>query len=215
MPLRTIILLTLICLSFSTIGQNPFLDSLKATLPHTTSDTQRLRTLNTLAKRGFALDARQSISFSTEAQSLAEKVKDSLALLKAHYYRAAGYYLSGLIDSAMLHARLALEIAELTEDPTFLIDANNLMGTVTSQTGDYTGAMEYQLTALRQAEVQKDSSRMATAYSNIGSAYYNHLEQAKGLAYWKHAAEILIALKDSVTEDTVLNNLGIASENTD
>ena len=215
MPLRTIILLTLLFLSFSTIGQNPFLDSLKATLPHTTSDTQRLRTLNTLAKRGFALDARQSISFSTEAQSLAEKVKDSLALLKAHYYRAASYYLSGLVDSAMLHARWALEIAELTEDPTFLIDANNLMGTVTSQTGDYTGAMEYQLTALHQAEVHKDSSRMATAYSNIGTAYYNHLEQAKGLAYWKHAAEILIALKDSVTAATVLNNLGIASEHPD
>ncbi|MCB9318012.1 MAG: hypothetical protein H6570_01915 [Lewinellaceae bacterium] len=90
-----------------------------------------------------------------------------MALLKAHYYRSASYYLSGLIDSALIHANLSLEIAQLTQEPSYLIDANNLLGTVISQSGDYTRALEYQLTALHQAEIHQDSSRMATAYSNI------------------------------------------------
>ncbi|MCB9318013.1 MAG: hypothetical protein H6570_01920 [Lewinellaceae bacterium] len=72
MSFKPIFLLIMMFSGLQAAGQNPFLDSLKTTLPYTTSDTQRLRILNTLAQRGFALDARQSIDFATEAQSLAE-----------------------------------------------------------------------------------------------------------------------------------------------
>jgi len=118
-------------------------------------------------------------------------------------------YLSTNIDSAMYFAQEALRISMSMDNGECKSRSLNAIGNVLLQTGQHDKALETYLSALRIAEKDKATDRIAQTYANIGNLYINQNEYRLSLDYLNRAKPINEKNKDYDKLTINLVNMGV------
>lgn len=153
--------------------------------------------LNTSLQKAFAEESIDSLIIS-----LPENASDSV---KAEYYIKAGTSSKGNTPKVAYELALkALKLAERTNIPTLYIDAQNLIGSIKNDLGEFTYALESHVKALEKSELIKDNYRLSASLNYIGNVYISQNLPAQAINYFEQSLKIA---ENSNTKNQILNNL--------
>ncbi|MCB9325724.1 MAG: tetratricopeptide repeat protein [Lewinellaceae bacterium] len=213
---KLILFCSLLTLCIPIFGQHSTVDSLEQLLEQTKADTTRLRLLDEIANLIYQSDFPKTITYSTEALSLAQKLGDAKHEMRAHYFLGVGHLLSSEEAQAVYHVEKALEIAEnKLLDQNGMMDCHNLLGNIYKKMNDVDKALFHLFESAKIAETYDNQDRLATTYSNIGQVYMENGEIQKAKSYYSKALAIFLAEKDLFYAAFLYNNLSEITESPD
>jgi two-component sensor histidine kinase len=127
-------------------------------------------------------DLRAKISLYDKSIGLLERSRDTFKLADALKYRGDLHQLQSNNEQALSDLRRALTLFESIGYPR-LQEVYDLLGFVSSKTGDYEAGIRYGLQAMKKAEAQGDSGKLAKLYSRLGITYKELDQPDKALYY--------------------------------
>ena len=128
-----------------------------------------------------------TFKYLKQAQSIAQKTGNKIALNQAYYELGDCYRIKGLYPKAIAHYKKAIT---KNNDSEMVANANNRIGVCHYYTGDYNESLQYYLKSLRYYESIKDTSLIARQQSNIGYIHMMTKNYNKALQYFEKAANI-------------------------
>lgn len=135
---------------------------------------------------------------------------------RAVFYINAGNSSKGNTPKVAYEMALkALRISESANIPTIFIDAQNLIGSIKNDLGEYTYALESHIKALEKAETIKDYYRLSATFNYIGTVYLAQGIPKQAISYFEQSLKVA---EDNHTNNQILNNLyrlGIIYESLD
>src|ERR1035437_38395 len=123
-------------------------------------------------------------------------------------YRKAGSYINGLN-----YGKEALALAQKQVPVTFgvkksIAQANNLIGIIYFNQGNYPEALKSYLIALKIKEEVGDKKGIAASYNNIGNIYFSQNNYPDALKNFETALKIWEEIKDKYGISASYNNIG-------
>ncbi len=128
-------------------------------------------------------DLRTKVRLYDQSVALLEKSGNPLKLADALKYRGDLQQLRSNNAQALGDLRRALKLYRSVRYPR-LQEVYDLLGFVSSKTGDYESGIEYGLRAMQTAEAQGDSGKLAKLYSRLGTTYKELDQPGKALYYF-------------------------------
>ncbi|HRG59473.1 MAG TPA: adenylate/guanylate cyclase domain-containing protein [Bacteroidia bacterium] len=119
------------------------------------------------------------------------------------------YYLKGELPLAHVYLDSALIFAKKSNDKKVLATIYRNKGNTFTYQGNYTEALNAQLTALKLYESINDAEGIGSTNLNLGSIYTSQKKYPEGVAKYKSALVAMKALNDEAGIGMVLLNLGI------
>src|ERR1051326_1172688 len=190
------------------------IDSLEQLLQKQNSDSEKVRTLNTLGWYCIMQgDFLRSITFSTEAITLSEKhhspyFKGGKGAGLSDIGLACEYM--GNYPRALDHFFKALRIAEDIKDPDGLSHVYANIGNVYQSQGDTTNELVYYLKALKVDESSSYSDNLASDLGNLGVAYSDAKQFRKAIDYFERTRVIAEKTGNKQIQAIALGNIGEA-----
>ncbi len=143
-----------------------------------------------------------------QADALAKKYGNTMAVSENHWIRAKIFYLRKSYDSMQYYADLSIETGKTANDKSSLAKVYNLLGVVSRRTGDYDRALLLYKSSLAYRIELNDSTGMGKTLQNLGALY-----QQKGLpdsAFFYNSRSFLIkrAIGDSLSLGKAIANFG-------
>ncbi|NND31092.1 MAG: tetratricopeptide repeat protein [Saprospiraceae bacterium] len=203
---RYIILLLLLA-SLNLASQENTWDSLYQNIP-TTTDSLRLEALNALTYQSVLADPSFTMGIIDEQYELAGILSNELQ--KAKVYNVHGIYHNYHTgpDSAIYYFDKALVIYESEDHLTGAAMMNNNIGIMLRKLGDFDGALQRHLEALKLFEELGDSATIFKVHNAIGIAYKSINDYDKAEAHYRKVLGYSIWTNNEVSKADALSNIG-------
>jgi serine phosphatase RsbU (regulator of sigma subunit)/Tfp pilus assembly protein PilF len=146
-----------------------------------------------------AIDSLKNILQTTQTDSI--KLKTLLALSFKHQGFDA--------DMALDYGKKALLLAQALNNQKGIGNAHNNLGDLCWYKGDYLGASEHYLLALKTFEKLNNVAGIADCYRNIGWIYYKQGNRKKGLEYFNKSLVLNTELNRKAEIASNSNDLGV------
>ncbi|MBL0048130.1 MAG: tetratricopeptide repeat protein [Bacteroidetes bacterium] len=206
---RFFFLLILALSSTAVSAQNSEIDSLKKVIASLPDDTNKVNTLNTLAKSYFSTNADEAIQTSNKARDLAEKINFTKGVALALKNSGIGFYKKGQYVEALNDWELSKKIYEKAGDKKGVANMLSNLGVIYRDQADDEKALDLYLQALKIAEEIKDSVRTMTVLLNIGTIYGEKPSTYdKAINYYEKAWPYAEVMLDNDAIGTISGNLG-------
>ena len=123
----------------------------------------------------------------------------------AVYYIKEGYKLKGNTPKISFELAIkALRLSEQSNEMRGIIDAQNLIGQIKVDLGEYETALQSHLIALENAEIIKDNIKISESLNFIGDLYFSQNQIEQSINYYQQS---LKHAEDSKINTQILNNL--------
>jgi serine phosphatase RsbU (regulator of sigma subunit) len=168
MKLIALLLLT-VSITFAQIDQHQ-VDSLTNLANSNTTDSIRITALSDLNWLFAISNPKRSKEYALKEIQLSTK---SSPLLKAQAYNdlAISYYRLTLNDSALFYNKKAYELRKASGRKDLMASSLSKMANIYTDLGNYSQALISNLEALNIYEQEKDETKLALLYNNIGQLY--------------------------------------------
>jgi len=151
----------------------------------------------------------KALKHQVYALELSKRLKDEIAIARAH--RALGHIKqnTGDYDSALKHFQSALKIARMENDFQSMADIYRGAGRVCWRKGKFDAAVEYFEKSLDITGSIRDEKVMATTCIELGNVYSELSDWQKAIDYQKKSLELLEKHGDYYEMGRNLNNMGV------
>lgn len=171
---KSILVVVLFLVSLIGSSQNTKqIDSLNVLINTIDNDTTAVNHLLHIATLLFSSNPDSSMTYSTKAIVLAEKINFNKGLGYAYKNLGLAHYYKGEYSDVLIYWKKSLVIFEEIDHKTGISNLLNNLGAVYQTKGDDPKALDYFIKSLKIGRKIQDSSRIGTAYLNIGTVYSN------------------------------------------
>lgn len=123
----------------------------------------------------------------------------------AEFYIREAYKIKGNSPKASYElAHKALRLSGKINNIRFSIDAQNLIGTIKNDLGEFETALSSHILALEKAESINDKFRIATTLNYLGNVYFSQNQYQLAISYYKQSLQYA---EITQTNNQILNNL--------
>lgn len=178
------------------------------------SDTQKINTLNALTKIYLDRNLDSAILFNKQSISIASHNGNDKFSYKSLAYKAQLFRKKKNLDSAMILANKAYDIAKKYNNLSDIANVYNVYGTIYEQLNQSSKASENYQNALKISSTIKDKKEMLSAYLHLGIHCKKTEDITNSLKYLLEAIKISEEINDSNSEFTININLGSIYERT-
>jgi two-component system sensor histidine kinase UhpB len=191
--------------------QDKIADSLLNVLKTQKEDTNRVNTLNALA-RNYSQKGKDSlaIKYANDIITSAAKLNYSLGIFRGYTTLGSAYAKAGNEELALKNHRKALEFAQQCRNKKYEAIANNNIGYVLHTNGHATEALEYYKLSAKLYEDIGDKRTAAVAYANIAIAYDSPLSNYTEAIKW-YTISINLSKETGDKERTSYGYIGIGN----
>lgn len=209
------IIILLVFISLSGFCQKQELNRLFNKLKIAHSDTQKINTLNALTKIYIDINNIDSaIIFNKQSLHIGSNKINEKYSYKAIAYKAQLFRKKKNLDSAMILANNAHDIAKKYNNLSDVSNAYNVYGTIYEQLNQSNKAAEYYKKALKISSAIKDKKEMLSAYLHLGINCKKNEDITNALKYLLEAIKMSEDINDSSSIFTININLGSIYERT-
>jgi signal transduction histidine kinase/signal transduction protein with GAF and PtsI domain len=187
------------------------IDSLEKVLPATT-DTNRIKVLDELARLILRLDPAKSMLLVKEEDSLSHFYNYQPGLINSMNRRAE--YNSVTTANYGLANELAFKALKQSEKLGYkkgIIESYAVLSVTLRQQGETDKSIEFQNKAIELLLTHSDDFQLAKGYSNLGSLYVTKGQGKLALEYYDKALVIFVRLNEKGWESVIYNNIGDAN----
>jgi signal transduction histidine kinase len=149
------------------------------------------------------------VAQSTDSLLLQIKTAKNAQEKSEAYYKAAWTIKDKNPDEAENIAREFLAFASKQKMMSQKASALNILGVITRGKGNYSEALEYQISSLKIYDSLQLKKDIATLYNNIGVTHMYNGVNSEAIKNYTKALDISKEIKDDNTKNLALNNLGI------
>ncbi len=159
----------------------------------------------TYIKQGNPEKAKEKLLLFSKLHSgktsfLGMKIKGNLASI---------YQMQGKYDSALFHAREALQIAQKLKDPMNESKINIDIGSIFYSMGRFSEALQHYDHGKEVLIENNEKSKLAVLYNNMGSVYFKLAFYEEANSYFLKSAALKEELKDSAGLAAAYNNIAL------
>ncbi len=178
------------------------------------TDTQKINTLNALTKIYIDTNLDSAILFNKQSIFIGSNKANEKYSYKGIADKAQLLRKKKSLDSALVTANKAYDIAKKYNNPSDIANAYNLIGTIYEQLNKSSIAAENYQKALKLSTTIKDKKEMLSSYLHLGINYKKINKTTEALLNLLEAMKISEELKDSTVIFTTCINLGSMYERT-
>lgn len=208
----SILLLCLFVAFTSLARQASHIDSLEQELRTNHPDTMRVSLLTSLANSYMLVDFNKSLNYAKEAVSLADKINNPGAILRANRTMALVYMLGGDYTSALSHEKITLRVASERKDSTEIGLSFSNIGNYYYELGVYDEAYLYLTQAYsilnKGVVTHQDSITMNIALHNVGRVFKEMGQYETALQHLRLSQKASVQLGDEEGHPYSLDELG-------
>jgi tetratricopeptide (TPR) repeat protein len=183
-------------------------DSLRNLLKQNLPDTQRVKTLYSLAWELKSKLPEESITLMSESRDLAEKINFKKGIRDGYTGLGVINGIQGNYKQSLPQLTKALELTKELGDPKGMGSANGNLGLVYFHLGAYTKAIEYYMESIKGYEVVHDSDGLSSVYNNLGNLYTQNKNYEQGMQYHNKSLEIRLKANNEKGIATSYGNIG-------
>ncbi len=198
-----------LCYSIS-FGQQIKIDSLLSVLKTAKADSNKVRTLNSLANVYFNTNPIEANKCSQQAFQLSSDISFMKGMAESCNGIARYYWMSGDYSNALLYLSKQMKIYEKIGDKSNVGTALGNIGLIYMDRGDYPKALDSYFKALKISEEAGDNKSIGRNLCNIGLLYTYLLDYPKSLDYCSRSLKIATEAGDRRTVRNSLGNIGNA-----
>jgi signal transduction histidine kinase len=173
---KIIALLSVLCVCLflqQSFSQNNKIDSLQQVLKTAKEDTNKINTLNTLARETRNTgDYEVSRKYSKESLSLSEKINFERGKVAAYLNIGMTNFYQNNFPVALENLTIALSISTKLKDNLGIANCNNNFALVYTYQGNYSKALNFHQAALKSYKELADTAGMIRSYHNTGIVYF-------------------------------------------
>lgn len=129
-----------------------------------------------------------AVKFYTNSQELAEKINDTIGIIRPYGGLTFMYTKIGLYEKAIQYGLEGIKRAEFYKENTSIAHISNNLGNAFLKKGDYLQALKMYQRAL---SINKDTENIIRNCSNIGNAFL-HINKIDSAAYYLNRVEQLL-----------------------
>lgn len=201
-------LLIVFLIGFSCVAQNlQKADSLKKSLVTAVEDSNKVKTLYTLAQQYVEISPDSSIYYSKLALDLSEKIQWNKGIEMSSHNLGYAYYLKSDFSHTIEYWQKCADISKANTPENYAIYIGNI-GAVYWNLGNYPKSLESHFEALKMNEKLNSKKDILLNYNNIGVVYTNLSEHQNALDYYNKALKIAKETNDVEGEALTLGNIG-------
>ncbi len=203
------LLIAIFILVSNTKAQTERIDSLKQIVITAQQDTNKVKTLNILAKEYQNIDLDSASIYAEQSLELALLINYKPG--EAEAYRNIGiiHFYLGDYEKALKYFQQLFNIYTELNNKIKIADGLNLIAIIYSTQSNYPKALEYFLQALKINEELGDKTKVAAVLGNIGLVYATQSNYLKALDYYLQALKINEGLGAKSAISTNLGNIAI------
>jgi len=191
-------------------AQNAKIDSLKALLITTPSDTNKVNLYYTICRAYFRVSADSAISAAEQSLVLAQKLGFSKGVANAYNGIGVSYYFKGDYPKSIIYYNKSQVIHQADQNELGLSQIYNNLGVIYKRQGNYLNALDYYQKSLSIQERLKNQKMISMLNNNLGNIYLNLENYPQSLAYLKKALAVKEKLNSSKGSLALTcNNIGI------
>ena len=191
------------------ILNNIKIDSLKNKIKKAEEDSNKVNSINNLARIVQRSEPGKAFDYATQSLSLAEKIDFKPGIADAFQLLGTVKYNSGDYKKALEFYLKAIAISEGLGDKKNVGTNYNSIGNIYAQKGDYDNAIEFYIKALTMKEKLGDKKGMASGYGNIGNIHYLKNNYNKAIEYYTKDLQIFTELGNKKGMADSYNNIGL------
>ena len=210
--MRIVILFILISISGFCQKQNT--KELFIKLKAAQADTQKINVLNALTKAYLDVNIDSAVLFNKQSISIASHNGNDKFSYKGLANKALLFRKKKNLDSAMVLANKAHDIAKKYNNLSDIANVYNVYGTIYEQLNQSDKAAEYYQKALKISSTIKDKKEMLSAYLHLGINCKKTEDITNALKYLLEAIKISEDINESSSMFTININLGSIYERT-
>ncbi len=202
-------LLMTILVCTNLLGQNSIIDSLNNELSLASTDSSKIRVLNSLAKEFFRIDPPKTQEYATKALQLSEKNGDSLGIGESNRMMGFWYESQNQNDSAFYYYEIALDIFRKQNYLLGQSDATNDLGALYYRISDFDKAASYLKESIAINEKLSNDFGVARANFNLGNLYSDQGKWKEAKAVFEESKVVFDRLEHLTGQTVCLVSLGI------
>lgn len=188
------------------------IDSLEVVISQGIPDTTRIKAFVQLSDLYAFKDFSKSLTYSTKAIELSEKIEDYRLKQRAAQRLALNYYYKGDYTNAVKYESIGLQGAISSKDSIAIARSHNNMGNFYYELGEYDEAyyfLTYAFKILKKAgRNERDSLTTTIALHNLGRVFKELGQYEIALKHLKASREISKAINDLEGEPYSLDEIG-------
>lgn len=188
------------------------IDSLEVVISQGLPDTTRIKAFMQLSDLYAFKDLAKSITYTTSAIELADKIKDYRLKQRAAQRLAINYYYKGDYTNALKYESIGLQGAISSKDSVAIANSHNNIGNYYYELGEYDEAYYFLTYAFkilkRAAKDENDSLTTTIALHNLGRVFKELGQYEIALKHLKASREISKAINDREGEPYSLDEIG-------
>lgn len=178
------------------------------------SDTQKINILNALTKAYLDINIDSALLFNKQSISISSHNGNDKFSYKGLANKVLLFRKKKNLDSAMVLANNAYDIAKKYNNLNDIANAYNVYGTIYEQLNQSNKAAEYYQKALKISSTIKDKKEMLSAYLHLGINCKKTEDITNALKYLLEAIKISEEINDASSMFTININLGSIYERT-
>jgi len=198
-------------------GQQTEVDSLKSLLVNAKNDNHKLDILNQLIEliEEDSIWLPYNLEMGQLSSSLLKKTNNAAEKKELQKYFATHLYFNGIYyyDQAQLPKALNFHLQSLSYFEKLnlinkIAEAQNEIGTVYNQLGDYNNALKYLQLSYNSQLKNNDSTAIAQVLNNLGAVYNMLNKKDEALFNFIQSEKLFRAIGDSRQQAVLLSNIG-------
>jgi len=197
----------LLCTPFCQLAQSK-IDSLKKDLADAKEDTNKVKTLVSLASNLARTDPKQGALYAHEGLALAKKLNYPRGEAGASNRLAVISYYQGNLAEGLDYGIRSLKLYEAIGFKGGIASAEMMLGIIYNGKGDLDRALGHYTAALKIHQESGDKPGMSAAYNNISLVHFLKKEYESALQSYTQALALFNELKDDPGAAVALNNIG-------
>ncbi|TAE73231.1 MAG: tetratricopeptide repeat protein [Bacteroidetes bacterium] len=154
----------------------------------------------------IGLFAQKSSAYVDSLTQILDKSHDTIKV--AIHQDLCFFYLSTSFEKAFIEIKKSLTLSKKIKYWQGETRANDVIGSIYVQSGDYATGLQYKLEALKIYEKKKDVKGIATICNNIGVLYFRKGDYDLALKYYEQAYQISKDLNDENAQAIYTLNIG-------
>lgn len=200
--------------SHSLIAQTSPIDSLKNVLKVEKEDTNKVNSLNRLAKEFLNISEYDTVRYyAVQAKNIAENIKFKKGIANAYNLMGIAYLDQGNNTEALKNIFISLKINEEIGNKKGIANAYTNIGILYDFQGNFPEALKNHFASLKISEGLGNKKNILGSYTNIGSVYSNLHNYSEAQKYILLALKIAEEINDKASLARSYCNLGINYEN--
>jgi AraC-like DNA-binding protein len=190
---------------------NHNIDSLLIMLK-TSTDTQSIDILNTLALIYSDSSAENTIGYASRAREISKKMGDKEREAISLKWIGIGNYEKGDYPSAIANFKRSLNIQDSLANNDEILVLLNQIGSAYKNYGDYKTGIEYLIMASRKQDELHDSLGLAMSYANIGNIFKTIESNQMALDYYTKCQKLVEKLQHPYGMALSYMNIGMINK---